>query len=275
MESNEQMNLMTESYNQRFSLQRHASDSSVTRKDYAMTSTGGFSSLSLSPQMSYMSPKMLENTHDPRLNFRDDATSRLMSQPIYTPTSHSPEPRPSDEEEMVCIRLLAHLKKSGDYEYQTSESVLDLIQKSNAALRRILTSRKARTDYGCIMLLSNIMTQVVNLCEKTCKYHLEERQSASTDFLGAFGEDFLTAFGEPSPYTDQRYFNIGEQSDQSAARRQATIQSSVEMSRDISACIADLLKTEPYDGLQAVGKHEGLHLDLDKRLKTILSRMQQ
>ena len=266
MDSFEHIKFMTESRNEQSSLHRSWSDNIITWKDSAAPSMG-LSNLSLSPpQVRHLSPEELD--HGNRPNHVTQTTWRPLTPSEYTTTFRTPEPRPNEEADMICIKLLAHLRRTGAEEHQSLDDVLSLIQKALAATRRILTNRNARTDYSCIMLLSNILVQVVKLCEKACRMQLEDRQTETSDLLTAFGEDFFTAFGDPSDLQpDQRYSNRDEGHDLSNVSRNRTLQSLLENLSGLLAEVSELLRGQPLSGFQAIGKHESLHLDLERRIR--------
>ena len=250
-------------------LHRPWSDNIMTWKDSAAPSVG-FSNLSLSPpQVRQLSPEELDLGRHPNLMQTD---SRPLHAPDYNATFRTSELRPTDEPDLVCIKLLAYLRRTGTDEHHSLDDVLGLIQRALAAVRRILTSRKARSDYSCIMLLSNILVQVVKLCEKACSMHFEERQSETPELLTTFGEDFFTAFGEPCDLSPkQKYSNMHEDHSLSNVSRQRLFAFLLENVAEVSTEISELLRGKPLTGFQAIGKHECLHMDLERRLMEMLN----
>jgi len=164
----------------------------------------------------------------------------------------------------VCIKLLGHLKKSSARGSQSMDESLNLIRKSTAAIRRILKSKKARSDYGCIMLLSNIVLRVVELCESTCQKSVKETIYGESQFSSAFGDGI---YAEP----EQTFLNVEANSNSPEPEQGDVLQGLVLQTADLVAEVGNLLKRKPYDGFQTIGRHEGLHLELGQRLKASLA----
>lgn len=248
----------------------------VIDTDRLAAGTAHMSSLSLSPQTTYLSPGLqtgctssYRNHSEPGPITADYAASQILPPPLSTQAFCAREPQADLEEEMVCIKLLAYLKKCGTQEDQSLETLLSLIQKSDAVLRRILTSQRARSDYGCVMLLSSIIVKVINLCEKVCQEYFQICQSETSEFITTFGEEFLFAFGErPSLETERNYRNADER-DQPSSSYRRTIQDLLGLIKQGSAEVSRLLK-EP-DEIQSTGKHEGLHVEMERRLDAMLN----
>ena len=168
---------------------------------------------------------------------------------------------------MICIKLLVNLKKrSSAKERQSMDDLIGTIEKSNAVIRRILKSRKARSDYACLMLLSNIMLKVVDFCECTTRKHFEEPDSGDANFLSAFSDNF---FSDPG----QNYFNAGFPMQSFHAEQGAMLRGMVTQSADLVLTVGNLLQRKPLNGFQAVGRHETLHLKLGQRLKATLGQL--
>ena len=233
----------------------------------SMTGGNGMPTPTLSPpQFGYLSPLMLERKPDQAFSFSNNSSSRLLSPPLGPPPCRTPEPQQSEDEEVLCIKLLSHLKKSEGQEHISLDEILSLVRKSTAAVRRILKSKKARSDYGCIMLLSNIMMKIVALCERAGKKHVEEPETSGDS------PHFLTPFTGGQIYhepTDHEFFNNMDMQPQPQpkADRRETVHSALRHAADLSSEVGDLLKRKPLNGFQCVGRHEALHLGLGHRLR--------
>jgi hypothetical protein len=215
------------------------------------------------PQYAYLSPMMLENRPHSAVGTAGNITSQFLAPSRPTPAARIAEPRQSEDEEMVCIKLLGHLKKSSAKEHQSLDDLVSTIKKSNAVIRRILRSKQARSDYGCVMLLSNIMLKVVDLCERAAQKHFEEPDGGDAHFLSAFNDNF---FNDP----EQNYFNTDFPMESSQADRGAMLREMLTQSADLASMVGNLLQRKPLSGFQTVGRHEGLHLELGQRLKAAL-----
>ncbi len=216
------------------------------------------------PQYAYLSPMILENTAPTSSTISDNTCSRFLAPPMPSPASRTPQPQPADDEEMVCIKLLGHLKKSSAKEHLSMDDHLNLIRKSNAAIRRILKSKKARSDYACVMLLSNIIMRVVEVCEKVSGIHCESPESGDATFLSSLNDNFFND-------SDQIYFNADIQNEPFRPDRGATLQAMIMHVIELVSTVGNLLKRKPLNGFQTIGRHEALHLDLEKRLNTSLA----
>ena len=156
-----------------------------------------------------------------------------------------------EDEETVCIKLLSHLKKHSADDTQPRETQLELLRKSNAAVRRLLRSRTIRSDYSCHLLLSNIINHLVRICERLCEGKLDESQylHEQVHFEGMPG-----FFDTPVPQG-------GGPFDQNLAGN--LIQEVMVFTTIVGA----FLKKRPATGFQSLGRHESFHVDLEQRLK--------
>ncbi|KAL8243882.1 hypothetical protein R6Q59_010140 [Mikania micrantha] len=203
--------------------------------------------------MTFLSPAAFE-TRPPTPRGMGLADTCKFYAPKFTPsTSMTPEPLIEDEE-TICIRLLAHLKKNPS-ERENYESQLQLIKKTNAAIRRLLKSRATQNDYSCQMLLSTIATHLVAMCERVCQY-----RPMQTDFLhDHFMMDTVPGYLDTSMVEQQ------------TAEIHDSAKVVVNEAAVLSSAIGDLLKRRPLmNGYQGVGRHESLHVDLDVRVKKAL-----
>lgn len=192
--------------------------------------------------------------------------SRQSSCPIdpmkLHPQRYATLPRHSDpsleDEETVCIKLLAHLKKHSADESQPREMQFELLKKSNAAVRRILHSQAVRNDYSCHLLLSNIMNHLVQLCERLCRGRLDESQflQEQIHFEGMPG-----FFDTPVPHNMQPV----DQEQLESVVREVLVFTSV---------VGDFLKKKPIYGFQTLGRQETFHVELEHRLKKASASLQ-
>jgi hypothetical protein len=215
------------------------------------------------PQYAFLSPMMLETRPQSVVNNACTTTSQLLAPSKPTPPARTPEPLQAEDEELVCLKLLGHLKKSGAKEDQSLDDLVSIIKKSDAVIRRILKSKKARSDYGCVMLLSNIMIRVVDLCERAAQMHFEEPDVGDAHFLSAFNDNF---FYDP----EQNFYKTDFPMESCQADRGAMLRDMLAQSDDLVLTLGNLLQRKPLNGFQAVGRHEALHLELGQRLKTTL-----
>lgn len=228
------------------------------------------------PQFAYLSPMMLEKK----------ATSPTPQPPHFlAPAQPSPacpssqSQQSPDDEEMICIKLLCHLKRSSAAA-ATSQSLdehVNLVKKSNAAVRRILKSRNARSDYACVMLLSSIMLRVVELCEAVARHPHRDEQASGSDtdvdaeadapFLSTFADNF---FNE----SEQAYFHNGDRLPTPPGPDRAMTQHEVLVpTLELVAAIGNMIKRKPLDGFQTLGRHESLLLELEQRLRDSLATL--
>jgi hypothetical protein len=236
----------------------------MDRKDSLPGSTGLPTPALSPPQYAYLSPMMLESGPQSVLDNPCNTTAQFLAPAKPTPSARTPEPQQAEDEEMVCIKLLVHLKKGGANEYQPLDDLVNTIKKSTAVTRRILKSKKARSDYGCVMLLSNIMLRVVELCERVAQKHFEEPDGGDAHFFTAFNDNFFND-------SEQNYFNTDFPMESSQADRGVMLREMVAQAADLVLAVGNLLQRKPLNGFQAVGRHEALHLELGQRLKASMS----
>lgn len=217
------------------------------------------------PQFRYLSPAALETRPaSSQQALAVVAEPSTLVPPRYPASAlRTPEPAAEDDE-TVCIRLLAHLKKySHDDQHLTREAQLNLLGKSNAAVRRILRSKSVKSNYSCHLLLSSIMIHLVRLCEKACSRKVDEAKNMDSQFLQ-----------EQVPFdTVPGYFDAHVHQHQPPQDHE-TIQSLVKEAMLFTSTVGDMLKRKPLNGFQALGRHESLHVDLERRLKNALALLQ-
>jgi len=171
------------------------------------------------------------------------------------------EALPQDDE-TICIKLLAHLKRFSQRQ-QSYESVLWLVQKTNATLRRLLRSRTIRADYMCHLLLTNIVLRLATFCKQL----IPVPQPQNTPCENEFVHDSYLVDGT-SNSCDIRW----PQNDTSQDMR-ASAKNTVKESTIINSGIGDLLKRKPLNGFQVLGRHESAHLEIDIQLRRILASL--
>jgi hypothetical protein len=225
-----------------------------------MGSLSGLPTPALSPpQVGYLSPMALETRPVSRQS--SIMTNTNMLHPgIAPPIQRTPESPAPEDEEMVCIKLLAHIKKQSQIQ-QTPDSAISLLRKVNAALKRIIASKTSRSDYSCQLLITSILNALVAHCERTSKLHLDARTTQQT-----------FAFQHSS-----EYFNASLPAQQSQSQSQAdaeTLRELIQTVSNITASLADSLKRKPLNGFQTLGRHESLMLTLGQRLKITLAALQ-
>ncbi|KAH0845811.1 hypothetical protein FOPE_11903 [Fonsecaea pedrosoi] len=227
--------------------------------DLSFFNNSGLPTPGLSPPQftRYLSPAQLETRPMSRQSSCPVDPSRLQP-PVYG----APLPRNGElgleDEETVCIKLLAHLKKHSSDESQPREMQIELLKKSNAAVRRILRSKSVRADYSCHLLLSNIINHLVRLCERLCQGRLEEcglvhmecqflQEQVHFEAMPGF---FDTPVPSAVPTPDQDLLG-----------------SLVKEVIVFTSIVGDFLKKKPLYGFQHLGRHETFHVELEQRLK--------
>lgn len=239
-------------------------------RSFSMTSeltffnNNGLPTPSLSPPRftRYLSPAQLETR----------PSSRQASVPIdpskLHPTRHS-VPLPchvdpsAEDDETVCIKLLAHLKKHSSDDSQPQEAQLELLKKSNAAVRRILRSKTIRPDYSCHLLLSSIINHLVQLCERLCQGRFDQPGNMDSQFL----QDQVHFEGMPACF-DSAVSQPAQLPDQEIL---------MNLIQEVVACtsiVGEMLKRRPIHGFQTLGRHETFHAELEQRLKRATSLLQ-
>lgn len=229
---------------------------SLTNEQY-MGSLSGLPTPALSPpEVRYLSPMAFETR--PASRQSSIITNTNMLRPASAvPIQRTPEPQAPEDEEMVCIKLLAHIKKQSQVQ-QTPDSATGLLRKVNAALKRIVASKVARSEYSCQLLLTSILNALVAHCERTSKLHLEARTAQQTFAFQTSSEQFNASLPPP----------------QSDAAEAVILRELIQTVSNISSTIADSLKRKPLNGFQTLGRHESLMLTLGQRLKVTLASLQ-
>ena len=241
----------------------HAIDMSNNRS-FSMTSdltfftNSGLPTPALSPPQftRYLSPAQLETRPTSRHTFVPANTSKLQL-PQHNPAVGRHAEVAQEDEEMVCIKLLAHLKKHASDDMQPREFQIDLLRKCNAAMQRILNSKTIRSDYACHLVLSSIITHLVRLCERLCLCKMEEPRAVDSQFL----QDQVH-FADAMP----GFFDAAVSAGPVHGEQDQLVNLVKEVMSFISA-IGEMLKRKPIQGFQYLGRHETLHVELEQRLR--------
>lgn len=221
--------------------------------DMSFLCNNGLPTPGMSPQFKHLSPAALETRPKSRATSVATESSRLLPPRFTTafaaPLSRTPGPAQPEDDETVCIKLLSHLKKHCSHKGQSTDQDFDLLTKTNASVRRILRNKGVRSDYTCQLLLSSIITHMVDLCEQLCNSsHAQDQKHFETQ----------------SEYYDK----TNQPNTSSAITRTQVVEST-----NLATEIAGLLKRKPLKGFQVLGRHESHHIELDLRLQRALARL--
>ena len=219
--------------------------------DLSFFSNNGLPTPGLSPRQftRYLSPAQLESHPSSGQSPCPVNGSKLHPQRHGTFTRNLEQT--FEDEETICIKLLAHLKKHAADDTQTREMQFDLLKKSNAAVRRLLRSKAIRYDYPCHLLLSSIINHLVRLCEGLCHGDTDESQHSheQVHFEGIPG-----FFDTPVP---QGSIPLDQEMAGSLIREVMVF----------TTMVGDFLKKKPIYGFQQLGRQETFHVDLEQRLQ--------
>ena len=221
--------------------------------------TGGLQTPDLSPPNTfrYLSPAILDATPMSR------QISNTTTIPLIQRTSSAASMRSRldlnqpEDEETVCIKLLAHLKKYSISTVPDQTFQLDLLTKSNASVRRILRFQSACNDYNCQLLLSSILTHLTTLCERLC--YTDRSETVRHDQSGP------GVHQRNSQSFDMRTGLVFQQSSSETLRPLVLETSSIALD------VGNLLKRKPLDGFQTIGKWELYIVELGFRLQNALA----
>lgn len=159
-----------------------------------------------------------------------------------------------EDEETVCIKLLAHLKKYSASSRLGRGFQLDLLTKSNASIRRILRSQNLRNDHSCQFLLTSIMTHLAVLCENLCST-AQDRARSETQTIA------------PPTHAESFDMRTGLVQCQTSSE---TLRPLVLETCSLNTEVGNLLKRQPLDGFQIFGKWETYTIELALRLEEAL-----
>lgn len=212
------------------------------------------------PEMKFLTPSELEATTP---NARPPSTGPVLydsSDPTLSRASTFYHQRPhAEDDETIAIKLLAHLKRLSNQERQSFNSVASLVNKTNAALRRLLRSDTVKNDYTCHLLLTNIMTHLAGFCEQL----MVLRETATEDLIA---ESHLTQ-GDNEMFLDQRSHSAQQ------GQLSSIVKNSIHESAALCTSIGNLLKRKPLNGFQVLGRHESAQLDIERRLRDMVASM--
>jgi hypothetical protein len=231
---------------------------------------GGLQTPDLSPPnvTRYLSPAILESrpvSRNASISTDPSLIQRTASAASMARTTDLTQP---EDEETVCIKLLAHLKKYSALINDHSRAFqIDLLTKSNASVRRILRSRSARADYSCQLLLSSILTHLTTVCEALCYTSSGQESTVLQDVPHAVQQDSDTRQKRNSEAFDMRT-GLVYQSTPSETLRPLVLETS-----SLTVDVGSLLKRKPLDGFQTLGKWEMGILELGYRLQNALEAL--
>ncbi|KAI1612468.1 hypothetical protein EDD36DRAFT_418636 [Exophiala viscosa] len=241
--------------------------------DLSFFNNNGLPTPGLSPPQftRYLSPAQLD--------IRPSSRGLLDTSKLYPPSQIAAAPAPfirtarqspvtPDDEETVCIKLLAHLKRHAGDVMQPRESQLVLLKKSNAAVRRILHSKSIRSAYTCHLLLSSILNQLVNLCELLCQQAASKKSRPTTSNVDS---QFLQ---DEAPFETFSGFFAGDGMPPTPPLDYKVVMAQVKDVMSFASIMGDMLKKKPLGGFQSLGRHETFHAELEQRLKRAAGMMQ-
>lgn len=166
-----------------------------------------------------------------------------------------------EDDEVMLIKLLTQLKRLSMQSHHTFRSAISLVDKTNAAMERMLQSKTVRADYACHLLLTNILMHLVTFCELV-----------STLRGPQTGNELLFDKNIASGYNSeilQEQASLAE----SATTLQFAAKEAVRNTVAICVSVGNLLKRVPLHGFQVVGRNEGALIDLERRLRHTISTL--
>ena len=227
---------------------------------FSTTRTSGLPTPALSPPLyEYTSAAMIENrpapstvtnpmvieSHpvpiNPKLN---DNQSQFLTPSLPRTVCRSTETEQIDDAETTCLKLLMHLKKRNINQDQSFEDLMVITRNSIAILRRLLKDKGIRSNYACQILLSSILLHVVDSCEIMCR-----KYSWTTCRSPALQPELC----EPD--------------------RAPSLHELVAHAAEVTGEMITLLMRKPLDGFQAIGRHEAMQLDMERRLKACTKQL--
>lgn len=170
----------------------------------------------------------------------------------------------AEDEETVCIKLLAHLKRHAADESRPRDTQLELLEKCNAALRRILHSPTIQSDYTCHLVLSSILLHLVRLCERLCQGGSAESGNVESQFL----QDQVHFAAVPG------FFDDAMRPPPLSPPEQDMMVMLMREVMTFASTVGDMLKRKPVYGFQSLGRHETFHLELEHRLRQATALVQ-
>ncbi|KAK5272025.1 hypothetical protein LTR99_009555 [Exophiala xenobiotica] len=205
------------------------------------------------------------------------ANNTTTPSPVFSIRHHAVQPpsahQAPEDEETVCIKLLAHLKRHSSDESQPRETQLQLLKKCNAAVRRILHSKTIRSSYTCHLLLSSILGHLVRLCERLCldmNINMNMDMGPSDDHAARslesqFLQDQVHYEGVVPGYFENAVVHMNPQQPMQAPEQETMMTLNSEV-MSFASTVADMLKRKPHGGFQTLGRHESFHAELEQRL---------
>lgn len=220
------------------------------------------------PDMQFLSPSDLEACSQQHLASTRHHDQTILTQ--YAVPSHTGRPQSSqaEDDETVCIKLLAHLKRFSSQPRQSLQSTLSLISKTNAAVKRLLRSRSIRTEYTCHLLLTSIMLHLASIYEQVLTTQQSRPQSQSKSYSEQeFINECYLAENDQEPSSDLTH------QDTQAADSSTSVKSYVHESTLLCSGIGDLLKRKPLNGFQTLGRHESALIEVEIKFKNVLAAL--
>lgn len=170
-----------------------------------------------------------------------DQTTLYPLSGTYQPLQHT------EDDEVMLIRLLTQLKRLSQNDH-TFKSAISIVDKTNSAIKRMLRSSMVRTDYTCHLLLTSILVHLVTFCDMIVTLrdpYTTEELRVTSNLAGQFENEDL-----PIEVPAKRI-----------------------VLDTITVCTStgNLLKRLPHNGFQVVGKNEAALINLEKRLRHIVT----
>lgn len=220
------------------------------------------------PDMQFLSPSDLEACSQQNLTNTISPEQTVPAHFTMPPHSARPPSSQAEDDETVCIKLLAHLKRFSSQPRQPVQSTLSLIYKTNAAIRRLLRSRTIRTDYTCHLLLTSVVLHLASIYEQVLNTQQSHSHSQSKSYSDQeFINECYLAENDQEPSSDPT------RRDTQAADPNAFVKSYVHESTVLCSSIGDMLKRKPLNGFQTLGRHESALIEVEIRLKGVLSSL--
>lgn len=220
-----------------------------TNSDSSYTLETSLPTPSMSPQQTQnLSPPVLE-AMTPSTQASAIITASTADQTtLYHLSGPTTQFQQLEDDEIMLIKLLTQLKRLSMQNHHTFRSAISLVDKTNAAIKRMLQSRTVRTDYTCHLLLTNILMHLVTFCELV------------STLRGSQADNELVMdmnFGEYD----------SEMTQDQASTLQFAARKAIRDTVTICTSVGNLLKRVPLNGFQIVGRNEGALIELEKRLR--------
>lgn len=209
-----------------------------------------------------MSPRHKQQLTPPDLDVMTPSTQTSSILPasttdqttLYHLSGPSSQIQSIEDDEIMLIKLLTQLKKLSLQTHHTFRSAVSLVDKTNAAIKRMLHSRTVRTDYTCHLLLTSILVHLVTFCELVST--LRDRQVDSELVFDISFSDYDSGMSQ-------------EQTSIIASRTTLQLAAKKAVRDTVAICtsVGNFLKRVPLNGFQIVGKNEAALIDLEKRLR--------